>query len=397
MKARVCYLITGTVLLMVLGLIYAWSIFRAPISRAFPVWTISQISLTFTISMAFFCLGGLASGRLYSKAGPRPILLAAAALLFVGFSGASQMNPEAPRASLYMLYILYGVLCGGAVGLAYNAIISTVMGWYPDKAGAAAGILLMGFGIGGMLLGSVVKGLIDWMGLFAVFQSLGVFMTVSLAAGALLLKRKPAAGQDGITEENESVIECSASEMLQKKSFWLLMGWLVLLSSIGLLVVNSAASIAASFGAPEVLGLIVSVFNGIGRVLIGTLFDRLGARKTMLFNNFVYIAAGVLLCAAVQTGSTPLIIFGLVCAGCGYGGNPTITSASVQNWYGRKHYAVNFSVANLSIIPAAFIGPLVSSGLLERSGGAYDTTFMLTLVLAVLALAVLACLQRSCK
>lgn len=380
-KRRWIYLAAGTVLLLFLGLIYAWSIFKTPIGSLFAGWTTSQISLTFTISMIFFCLGGFLSGKIFPKVGPKIIIIAAAVCLFAGFFGASMMDPSQPGRSLIMLYILYGVLCGGGVGMAYNSILSSVIGWFPEKSGIASGILLMGFGLGGIVLGSIVSVLIGGIGLFATFRILGISIAVVLVCGALIIRRpepkKVSSGSGKAAGRN-----FTPSEMMKTPAFWLFLVWIILLNSAGLLVINSAASIAAAFGASEVLGLIVSVFNGAGRVIIGSLFDKMGRKSTMILNTCLFVIAGALLLAGAKTGAVVLIILGLVFTGTGYGGNPTLASAVIQRLYGAKNYSVNFSIANFSMIPAAIIGPMISSRLIENSGGAYDSTFMMILILA---------------
>lgn len=68
-KARWGYLILGVALLLCLGLIYAWSVFRAPLEEEFG-WSKAQTSVTFSISMMMFCLGGLVSGIVTGKKAP---------------------------------------------------------------------------------------------------------------------------------------------------------------------------------------------------------------------------------------------------------------------------------------------------------------------------------------
>ena len=69
-KVRWGYLLLGVVLLLFLGLIYAWSVFRAPLEKEFG-WSKAQTSVTFSVSMMMFCLGGLAGGILNGKKGYR--------------------------------------------------------------------------------------------------------------------------------------------------------------------------------------------------------------------------------------------------------------------------------------------------------------------------------------
>ena len=93
---RWLYLIIGTAVLLFLGLIYAWSIFKVPFSGIFPDWTIAQMSLTFTISMIFFCLGGFAGGLLSKRFSVRVRYLISAVMLFVGFFAVSTLKADSP-------------------------------------------------------------------------------------------------------------------------------------------------------------------------------------------------------------------------------------------------------------------------------------------------------------
>ena len=49
---RWVYAIAGVIVLLMAGLIYAWSVMSQPIASARPDWTAAQLSLTFTLVMA---------------------------------------------------------------------------------------------------------------------------------------------------------------------------------------------------------------------------------------------------------------------------------------------------------------------------------------------------------
>lgn len=181
---RWIYLAAGTILLLFLGLIYAWSIFKAPFTEVFPEWSVSQLSMTFTISMIFFCLGGFLSGQLIKRIKPIFIICISAALLFIGFRGVSIIGRFESDTALILLYVFYGMMCGGGVGIGYNSIISTVNKWFSDKAGLSSGILLMGFGFGGLLFGGLVSVLIGNAGLFGTFRILSIVAIVVLVLGS---------------------------------------------------------------------------------------------------------------------------------------------------------------------------------------------------------------------
>ena len=386
---RWLYLGMGTLTLLFLGLIYAWSIFRTPFGEMFPDWSISQLSMTFTISMIFFCLGGFAGGIMSKRFSIRTRMLISAVLLLIGFFAVSMVKPESPGSSLTMLYIFYGVFGGGGVGFAYNGIIGTLNQWFPDKIGLASGIMLMGFGLGGLVLGSIVNSMIGSMGLLPVFKILGIAICVVCVLAAFIVKAPDSdesaelaalaasvkASSGGSAKEAAPVKNYSAGEMLRSPKFWFFTFWVILLNSAGLLVINSAANISVAYGGAAILGMIVSLFNGAGRIIAGNNFDRRGRMVSTLVNNAFMLAAGILLALGGMTNAYIFILCGLVFVGLAYGGCPTITSAYINKAFGPANFPTNFSIANFSLIPAATIGPMISTALLESAGGNYNTNF----------------------
>lgn len=316
------------------------------------------------------------------KVSHKVLLIVAAIILFVGFFGVSLLNTDDSKGSLLVLYLLYGVLGGFGVGIGYNCVISTVNKWFADKAGLASGIMMMGFGLGGIVLGGVVNVLIGSLGLFPTFRVIAVAISLILVIGFLLLNKPNEESAKAQASHVAEEINLSPAEMMKKANFWFFVIWCILLNSAGLLVINNAASIAVAFGAPAVLGLIVSVCNGVGRVFIGELFDRYGRKVSMILNVGFVCAAGVMLLLGSSVGATVVIIIGLLFSGLGYGGTPTLSSAFIHKEFGPKFYPANFSICNFSLIPAAIIGPMVSSYLIDKSGGAYTSTFVMIIVLA---------------
>ena len=149
-------------------------------------------------------------------------------------------------------------------------------------------------------------------GIFTTFMILGIMIFVVLLIGSFFIKVPEApAGQSAAKElygEGPSV-------MLKSASFWVFMLWCIVVNIGGLLVVNSAASIAVAFGAPAIVGMIVSVFNGAGRVIVGTIYDRKAGKFAMVVDMLFMFAGGIALLAGAKTMAMVLILIGLLAMG----------------------------------------------------------------------------------
>jgi OFA family oxalate/formate antiporter-like MFS transporter len=396
----------GAVMLMLVGLIYAWSIFKKPLSDVYPAWSESELSLAFTISMICWCLGGLASGLLLRKITNGRVILVAAALMFAGFFVLSFMLSQDPVRSLPVLYIFYSVFCGLGVGLVYNAALTAVVRSFPEKAGTISGLLLMAYGFGGLVFGSVVNRLIAVGGLQRTFFILSIAVAAILVVSQFFLTPATARHDTGNERARETKTlaatapatnEFSPSGMARKRSFWIYFINIIVIASGGLLVINNAAPIAQTFGAPAVLGLIVTVSNGVGRVFFGWLFDMRGRRTTMALDCSAMTLAGAALIIGALCHTSVWIIIGLVLAGLSFGGSASLTTSIVNRFFGAKNYAANLSIMNFSIIFAAIIGPMVSSKLYENADASWLPVFVMLLVLGVLGLTTFILLNAAAK
>ena len=176
----------GLVAMLLVGLLYAWSLFRPYLSEMFPSWSATDLSMVFTVSMITFSLSMFVCGKLQIKCGCKVTLLITAVLMGVGFFGASSLDPADPSGSLARLVVFYGVLCGASVGFGYNTALTIVPFWFPKNFGLIVGTLMMAFGISSLVLGGATEGFISAFGLNAAFRMLAILACALLVLATLL-------------------------------------------------------------------------------------------------------------------------------------------------------------------------------------------------------------------
>ncbi len=111
----------GVVMQIALGAVYAWSVFRDPLTKEFG-WSISEVTVTFTLSIFFLGLAAVFAGLWMTRVGPRTVGLAAAVLYGLGVFLASFSADK-----LWVLYLSYGVLAGIGLGFGYIVPVATLV------------------------------------------------------------------------------------------------------------------------------------------------------------------------------------------------------------------------------------------------------------------------------
>ena len=349
---RNSYLALSAFSLLFLGLIYAFSMFAQPMCDAFSLEK-SDIGLTFNIMMIAFCCGCVAGSQIEKQLGTKLTIVISAILFCAGFVGTALLA----NGNIFIVYILYGVLGGAGVGIGYNSIIATTNIWFPDKVGFSSGVLMMGFGLGSLILGSISVKLIPIFNLSTVFMFIGIATLVVVFLCAFTLRRPP----ENITElmqgpkaskttrnigENDSI--------LKSKIFYIYCIWSTVIIAIGLATIGNCSSDAQLVGidvgfATFLVGL-VSTFNGLARVIMGVVYDKTNVKITMVIITLIAICATCFVVSAFYTMIPVLYICGALFCGFCYGSVPVVASAFTRQRFGQKHYSFNLSIANFTIV-----------------------------------------------
>jgi OFA family oxalate/formate antiporter-like MFS transporter len=104
--------IAGVFLQIALGAVYAWSVFRVPLAKQFG-WSISEVTLTFTISIFVLGFAAFFRGLWLNRKGLRVVAVTGGVLYGLGVFLASLTH------RLSWLYLTYGVIGGVGLGLGY--------------------------------------------------------------------------------------------------------------------------------------------------------------------------------------------------------------------------------------------------------------------------------------
>ena len=388
---RWVYAIVGVIVLLFAGLVYAWSVLSTPIAAEFADWSKAQLSMTFTIVMIMFCIGSLLCGLLTGKLSAKMAVRIGAVLFLLGFFLASRTQ------SLAMLYIGFGVLCGLSSGLCYNAVMSTMVRWFPDRPGLISGVLLMGFGGGSFIIGKLYQAWtpVEIGGWRASFLVMGIIIFVVLAICSFFFLAPGADFVAPAAKNSKAAVKIAGKEykpleMVKKPSFWLYYVWAIALSAAGLALISQASGVVWEASASQTAGAVativglISICNALGRVLFGGMYDKYGRSLSMQLVNILFIVTSGVLILALTAKSVVVVIIGFILGGLAYSGITPTNSAFCRAYFGPANYPVNFSLINSNLIFASF-GSTVSGALFDASGS-YNVTFFLIIGLAVVGI-----------
>ncbi|WP_410982718.1 OFA family MFS transporter [Bacillus cereus] len=349
-------IVLGTIIVQIgLGTIYTWSLFNQPLVSKFG-WDLNTVAITFSITSFSLSFSTLFAGKLQQKMGLRKLIATAGIVLGIGLILSSQVS------SLPLLYLLAGVVVGYADGTAYITSLSNLIKWFPNRKGLISGISVSAYGMGSLIFKYVNGMLIDTVGVSETFLYWGIIVLILVLAGSYFLRE---------ATTNETVSETlshnySPKEMLRTKQVYLLffmlftscMGGLYLISmvkDIGVQLVGLSAATAANAVA------MIAIFNTAGRIVLGTLSDKIGRLK-IVSATFVIIGLSVFTLSFMNLNYVIYFTCVASVAFC-FGGNITIFPAIVGDFFGLKNHSTNYGIVyqgfGFGALAGSFIGALL--------------------------------------
>lgn len=328
-----------------------------------------ETSWIFSIGLFFFAITMIIAGRLQDKIGPQKIALLGGVILGLGYLGAGLFGGT----NFWLISLFIGVVGGIGIGFGYVCPIAACMKWFPDKVGLITGLAVAGFGAGAFIFIKIAGAwgnLVVQHGVHNTFIVFGLIFLLFCTLGALLLKDppegfKPAGWNPGQAKDASAVAgkQYRQEEVIKLKAFWF--SWLAFVFSAGcgLMVIKCLKN----FGVYEIgmtaavagsaLGLL-SLFNGLGRVVWGSICSKIGAKKAIISMG---VLQAMMAMAIFYIGRTEI---GLSIAACwlgfNFGGNFALFPLITKEFFGTKYFGQNYGAMFTAYGIGGIGGPILA-------------------------------------
>jgi len=330
------------------GLMYSYGVFFKHLIADFG-WSRGATSGVHSLFMVVHGGFAIVMGWLADKFGPARIMAACAFIGGLGLALTSQIN------SLWQFYLTYGIIFGVGESAGFTITMSTTARWFIKRRGLALGIVASGAGIGTMIMAPAAERLITAFGWSTAYLVLAVAAWAVMIPSALVLRRDPA--EKGLRSygSDEAVIgvvsiaqrEVNAAETgialraaVLYKPLWMLFAvfftFNVCLQMVMIHLVNYATDIGIASLIAATFISIIGLGSFIGRLLMGTASDRIGASNALLICCIIMMVTLIFLIFAHEMWMFYLfaIIFGFA-----YGGEVPQMPVLVGRFFGMRAVA----------------------------------------------------------
>ncbi len=315
-------------------------------------------------------------GWILDRVEARWLMAGGVAMVGVGFIGASRIHSFAP---LFLCYVAVGLGLGASSLLPASLVVAN---WFRERRGIAMGIAMAGTSAGGSLMTLAAHWAIGHGGWRFGYLFLAAPMFL-IAIPILLLhvqSRPPVpAAEGGRAEERREVPGLEVWAALATRSFWMIFAIQFCFGYFAVAIVVHLPPYLIGLGYRSGLAALamslVLVCASLGKLVMGTVADRIGGRAVVALN-FAITAAGFLMFLGARS---PLFLAGAIpILGFAIGAPIALVPFLTAECLGLRRFGSIVGLTNLAYTMGAAIGPVLS-------GRIYDLTHSYALALILFA------------
>ena len=353
MKSNQIMIISSIIVMILMGTVYSYSVFRPSIESYYQTGTLLS-GIPYMISLLCYAFSVMLTGRFMRPYRLKAIAIIGTFLVVIGWILSSLAT------SFVMFTMTYGILMGIGVGMVYVIPIYMTQKLFPHRSGFVTGIILLGFGMSPLITAPFAKILIDLTDIKQAFFILGVMTLVIQMPLTSLFK---------LDHKHEEEITQRAEIKIALKPFKRIYLLFLIATTIGLMMIGLSYQIGVSMYQFREIDVtwslsIFAFMNGIARPIFGRLMDMKGFKHSA-FTSFLLILVASIIGLLNQGEHLILYLISFGLFWFNLGAWLAIVPATIKEFYGISNYSRIYGLMFTAYGFGAILGTFVSGVIMD--------------------------------
>ena len=268
------------------------------------------------------------------------------------------------------------------------------------------GMTTASYGISSVIFAPLADWICSFVGARMTFMILGGVFLLVICAGSFLMMKCPLGFlPEGYVPPVQVAVKKTADktplEMLKTPVFYVMLVMLTCGGTFGLMIISNAKGLAlgmtsASAATATLFVSVLCLFNTAGRLVAGTLSDKLGRINTLVFALVIALVGLATLYICAGTSSVVLFAIGVMLIGVCFGTFMGVFPGFCTDQFGTKNNTVNYGIMWIGFSAAGIVGPSVLTAV-HRATGSYRGAFVIAFAMALLGLVLSALYRKMVK
>jgi MFS family permease len=346
-----------------IGALFSLAVFQTPMSRD-TQWSHAGISAAMTINFLVLAFGSFLWGTVSDRYGPRIVTVIGAVLLGVALILASRAT------TLAQFQLTFGFLMGFSVSAFFAPMIAAVTGWFETNRSLAVSLVSAGVGVAPVTISPLATWLLqrtDWRSAMLI---IGIIAWALLLPAALFVRRPPRSAPAPASVPSEVAPEnITVSQAITSRHFLILGFTFFACCAAHSGPIFHIISYATWCGIGLTAATSIYSVEGLGglggRLLLGVLADKFGAKWVLVTGLFVQSIAIVAYLGARDLGE----FYGVAAIfGIAYGGVMPLYAVLARDYFGQNIMGSVFGAATMLSSLGMAIGPLAGGWVFDTFG-----------------------------